>query len=98
MLHVAQLMREHAGDLVGLLRFLQQPVEQIDLAARQREGVRDEVDEHMRLERHVDAAGRLELVHHLRERRLPVGAVADLPPNRTCDLLVDRVADALLER
>jgi len=32
-------MREHAGKFVGVLGFLQQTVEQIDFAARQREGV-----------------------------------------------------------
>src|SRR5262249_28063242 len=41
MLHVAELVRQHPGDLVRLLGLLQEAVEQIDLAARQREGVRN---------------------------------------------------------
>ncbi|MEZ5421028.1 MAG: hypothetical protein R2708_27320 [Vicinamibacterales bacterium] len=39
-LHVADLVREHRHDLVVVLRFRHQCVEQHDRAARQREGVR----------------------------------------------------------
>ena len=39
MADVFHFMREHAGKFVGVLGFLQQTVEQIDFAVRQREGV-----------------------------------------------------------
>src|SRR5262249_61649472 len=77
MADVAELVREHAGDLVRIARRLQQPVEQVDPSARQRERVRRRGGEHLRVERDLDVARARELLHQRGEGGAAGGAFAN---------------------
>ena len=95
---MAELVRDDAGDLVRAVGLLQQRVEQVDLAARQRDRVRDRARQHLRVERMLDAARGPELLDQFRERGLAFGRLADLAAEYRPHLQVDRLADPLLDR
>ena len=54
--HMAQFVREDAGDLVRALRLLQQRVEQVDFSAWQCDGVRDLTGHYLGIKRMLDPA------------------------------------------
>src|SRR3954451_9486802 len=90
--HVAELVRQDAGDLVRLPRPAQQALEEIDAPAGQRDGVRNRGVEHADLggERELGAAR--ERRGQLRERGAAGGAGAGLAAEQRPDLVVDRLA------
>ena len=97
-MRMAELMRDDAGDLVGALRLLQEPVEQVDLAARQCDGVWDRAGQHVRVERMLDPAGGPDVLDHFRERGPAFGRLADLASEYGSHLCIDCPAHSLFER
>ena len=74
--HMAQFVREDAGEFVRALRLFQKTVQHIDLSAWQRERICDFRRQHQRLESVVDTAGALELADQRGKGRLPVRGAA----------------------
>ena len=98
MLEMAEFMGQHARDLVGVLGLRQQAVEQIDLAARQREGIGDRTRQHARLHRGVEAGGFADRGDELDEGPLSGRVVAGLGIEHRLDLAVGGVAEPPFER
>ena len=98
MLEMAEFMGQHAGDFVGVVGLRQQSVEQIDLAARQREGIGNRTRQHARLHRGVEAGGFANCGDELDEGLLPGGVVASLGIEHRLDLAVGDVAEPPFER
>jgi hypothetical protein len=98
MLEMAEFMGQHAGDFVGVLGLRQQPVEQIDPATRQREGIRHRTRQHARLHRGVKAGGFANRGDELDEGLLPGGVVASLAVEHRLDLAVGDLAEPPFER
>ena len=79
MLQMPELMRQHAGDLVGVLRLVDQTAEQQHLAARQRQRIRNGRRQHRRSDGRIEARGLAQRADQLVECLLAVGGM-----DRTC--------------
>ena len=73
---MAELVRKHAGKLIDALGLREQPLEHVDLAARQRDRVGDLVGDHRGIRGGIDFACLAQRVDQLRERGLAVRALA----------------------
>ena len=97
MLEMTELVRQHAGDFVGIVGFRQQSVEQIDLAARQREGIGNRRRQHARLYRRIEAGGFADRGDELGEGQLSGRMVAGLAVEQRLDLAIGDVAEPPFE-
>ena len=88
MADMADFMGDDAGDLVRALGLLQQPVEQINFAARQRERIGYRRRQHLGLQRHVHMAGLTQRFDKLGESgvafRIGAGPAAEYRPAPDC--------------
>ena len=92
-----EFVREHAGDLVGVFRLRQKSAEHVDLAARQREGVRHFRRQHRGLHIGIEAGGFAQLSEQLRVGRLSRRTIADLFAEHGPDLHLGGFANPPLE-
>src|SRR5581483_2808086 len=78
MLQMAELVREDAGDLVGIVGLVEQASEEEEPPSRQREGVRNRRVQHLRCNGIVEAGRHAQRRDELAERRLSAGFAAEL--------------------
>ena len=86
MTDMAKFVRQHAGDFVGIFRPRQQPIEQKDLAAGQRECVGNGRRQHCGLGRQIHPGGAANGVHELGEGSLSRRIVAVVGAEQRPDL------------
>src|SRR5579859_4215736 len=95
---MAYFMRNNPGDFVSAVGFLQKPVEQVDLAARQRERIGYRRGQHGCLQWHIEATGLSQRFDKLGKSRGPRWSGADFAAKYLSHLIIDHVAETPLKR
>ena len=96
--NVAHFMGDDAGNFVRVIGFLQQPVEKVDLAARQRKGIPHRGGKDRRLQRHVDVAGPPQRLDQFGKSSVPRRIATDCTAEYRVRLIVGHVAETPFER
>jgi len=91
-------VRQHARDLVGILRLRQQPFQQIDLAARSAKALGTHVDSTPDCTDRIEIGGFADRRDELGKRLLPGHIVAELGVEYRLDLPVGDIAEPPFER
>lgn len=94
---MTEFVGKDACDLVGILRLRQQSVEQIDLAAGQREGVGNRRRQHAGLHRRIEPGGFTKRCDQLGKGLLSDRIVANLAAEQRLDLPIRDVAEPPFE-